>query len=84
MGLMSVVNDDGFIVCGDQVLIFQYFQNVFYGFMRIVDNLINFLMGNFDLYIVWVSYSVWLFCQIQQSLCNVVCYVEECQVVYFF
>ncbi len=76
-------HSDGINECGDQVLIFQHLQNASHGFTRTADNLTDFLTGNFDLHTVRVSHSVWLFCQIQQSLCNAARHVEERQVAHF-
>ncbi len=43
--LTGAVDDDGFTVRGNQVLIFQHFQNTTNGFTRAADDLTNFLGG---------------------------------------
>lgn len=63
--LTGTVDDDSFTVRGDQVLIFQHFQDAANGLAGASDDLTNFLAGNFNLHTVRVGHRIRLFSQVQ-------------------
>ncbi|UZW43014.1 cyclic nucleotide-binding domain-containing protein (CRP Part 2) [Salmonella enterica subsp. enterica serovar Typhimurium] len=82
--LTGAVDDDGLAMRGDQVLIFQHFQNTTNGFAGAADDLADFLTSDFDLHPIRVRHGIGLFRQIQQRLSDTPGDVKEGEVTYFF
>ncbi len=81
--LTGAVDDDGFTVRGNQVLIFQHFQNTTNGFTRAADDLTNFRRV-----ILICIPSGWVmasgcFAEVQQRLGDTARHVEEGQLPTF-
>lgn len=81
--LTGAVDDDGLAMRGDQVLIFQHFQNTTNGFAGAADDLADFLTSDFDLHPIRVRHGIGLFRQIQQRLSDTPGDVKEGEVTYF-